>query len=407
MKGFDIERVRAQFPMLAAPPGKQPLIYLDSGATSLKPRVVIDTETEFYAKDYGTVRRGIYKLSQEATARYEGVRERVRAFLNAREATEIIFTAGTTAAINLVANSLGRSILKPGDQVLLTAMEHHANIVSWQLVCNAVGAQLAVIPIDDSGQLVMSALDGLLSPRVKIVALAHMSNVLGTVNPVAEVAAKAHAVGAKVLVDGAQSAAHMPVDVQALGADFFACSSHKMCGPSGVGVLYGRQELLASMPPWQGGGDMIVTVSFDETTYEAPPYRFEAGTPPIAQVIGLGAAVDFLEGLGRANIMEHEHALTAYATPRLLEIPGLRIFGTAPGKGGIIAFVIDGIAPYDIGALLDEQGIAVRVGHHCAQPLMKRLGVASTVRASFGVYSTRADVDALVAGLHKVKGLLA
>ena len=407
MSAFDVERVRAQFPMLSSRDSGRKLVFLDSAATSLKPRSVIDAEADFYARDYGTVRRGIYALSQAATARYEGVREKARAFLNAREVSEIVFTRGTTESINLVANSLGRAILKAGDEVLLTAMEHHANIVSWQLVCKAVGAKLSVIPIDDSGQLVLAELDRLLSPRVKIVALAHMSNVLGTVNPVAEVARRAHAVGAKVLVDGAQSAAHLPVDVQALGCDFFVCSSHKMCGPSGIGVLYGRHELLESMPPWQGGGDMIVTVGFEETTFEAPPYRFEAGTPPIAQVIGFGAALDFLETLGRPALAAHEHALTVYATERLQEIPGLRIFGSAPDKGGIIAFVVDGMAPYDIGTLLDEQGIAVRVGHHCAQPLMQRLGVASTVRASFGVYSTRAEVDALVEGLHKVRGILA
>lgn len=404
---YDVERVRADFPMLARTMRGKPLVFLDSGATSLKPRVVIDAESDFYANHYGTVRRGIYELSQEATKRYEAVREKARSFLNAADVTEIVFTRGTTDAINLVARSFGGQVLGPGDEVLVSEMEHHANIVSWQIACKAVGARLAVIPIDDSGQLVVSALDRLLTPRVKIVALAHMSNVLGTVNPIAGIAERAHAIGAKVVVDGAQSAAHMPVDVQALGADFFACSSHKMCGPTGIGVLYGRRELLDTMPPAQGGGDMIVTVGFDETTYEDPPYRFEAGTPPFAQAIGFGAALDYLEGLGRERLTAHEHALTAYATERMLAIKGLTIFGTAPQKGGIITFAIDGIAPFDIGTLLDEQGIAIRVGHHCAQPLMRRLGVASSARASFGVYSSIADVDAFIDGLHSVKRVMA
>ncbi len=404
---FDLEKIRADFPMLGRSVHGKPLVFLDSAATGLKPRVVIDAEAEFYANDYGTVRRGIYALSQEATARYERVRERTRAFLNASDASEIVFTRGTTESINLVANSLGRTLLRAGDHVLVTAMEHHANIVSWQLVCKQVGASLSVIPIDDSGQLELAALDGLLTERVKIVALAHMSNVLGTVNPIAEVARRAHAIGAKVLVDGAQSAAHMPVDVRALDCDFFVCSSHKMCGPTGVGVLYGRRELLDMMPPWQGGGDMIATVSFEETTFEAPPYRFEAGTPPIAQVIAFGAALDYLDGIGRPAMQQHEHELTTYATKALETLGGVRIFGSAPGKGGIIAFVIDGASPFDVGTLLDEQGVAIRVGHHCAQPLMKRLGVASTARASFGVYSSKAEIDAFIVALAKAKRVLA
>jgi cysteine desulfurase/selenocysteine lyase len=404
---FDLEKIRSDFPMLGRTVHGKPLVFLDSAATALKPQAVIDAESEFYAHDYGTVRRGIYALSQEATARYEGVRERSRAFLNAADVTEIVFTRGTTEAINLVAGTLGRTVLKAGDHVLVTAMEHHANIVSWQIICKQVGASLSVIPIDDSGQLVLSALDELLTERVKIVALAHMSNVLGTVNPVAEVARRAHAIGAKVLVDGAQSAAHMPVDVQALDCDFYVCSSHKMCGPTGIGVLYGRRALLDIMPPWQGGGDMIATVSFEETTFESPPYRFEAGTPPIAQVMAFGAALDYLDSVGRDEMQKHEHALTTYATTALTELGGVRIFGSAPGKGGIIAFVVEGTSPFDVGTLLDEQGVAIRVGHHCAQPLMKRLGVASTARASFGVYSSTAEVDALIAALAKAKRVLA
>lgn len=385
---------------------KGDLVYLDSGATSLKPQQVIDAESTFYAEHYGTVRRGIYKLSQNATGMYEGVREKTRAFLNAKDVTEIVFTRGTTEAINLVANTFGRSVLRPGDRILVSEMEHHANIVSWQLVAEQTGAKLEAIPIDDNGELRLDAYAKLLDERVKIVAIAHMSNVLGTVNPAAEIIAKAHAVGAKVLLDGAQSAAHMPVDVQALDCDFFTCSSHKMCGPTGAGVLYGKRPLLDAMPPWQGGGDMIATVSFETTTYEDPPYRFEAGTPPIAQIIAFGAALDYLNGLGRENVAAREHALLAYANEKLAPIEGLRIFGTSTTKGGIISFAIDGLAPYDIGTLLDEQNIAVRVGHHCAQPLMKRLGVASTARASFGVYTSEGDIDAFADGLAKAKRIL-
>jgi cysteine desulfurase/selenocysteine lyase len=399
---FDLKRIRADFPMLQGN-----LVYLDSGATSLKPQQVIDAEAEFYAKHYGTVRRGIYKLSQEATRMYEGVREKARAFVNAKDVTEIVFTRGSTEAINLVAQTFGRTSLKAGDRILVSEMEHHANIVSWQLVAEQVGAKLEAIPIDDTGELRMDAFAAMLDERVKIVAIAHMSNVLGTVNPAREIIAKAHAVGAKVLLDGAQSAAHMPVDVQDLDADFFVFSSHKMCGPTGAGVLYGRRALLDTMPPWQGGGDMIATVSFDKTTFEEPPYRFEAGTPPIAQIIGLGAAIDYVNAIGRDVIADHEHALLAYADEKLKGIDGFRVFGTSKTKGGIISFAIGNLAPYDIGTLLDEQNIAVRVGHHCAQPLMKRLGVASTARASFGVYTSEADIDALADGLARAQRILA
>lgn len=403
---FDIQRLRRDFPQLERQMHDRPLVFLDSAATSLKPRSVIDALARFYAHDYATVRRGIYQLSQEATSSYEGVREKARVFFGARSASEIVFVRGVTEGVNLVANSLGRSILQPGDEVLVTHMEHHANIVPWQLVCKATGATLKVAPINDAGELLLDEMSALVGPRTKIVSVVHVSNALGTVNPVKEVVAMGRRVGAAVLVDGAQSAAHMRVDVQDLDCDFFVCSGHKMLGPTGAGLLYGKAERFAAMPPWQGGGEMIDKVSFEETTFDEPPHRFEAGTPPIASVIGLGAALDYLEAVGRENIAAWEHELLTYATARIQEVPGVRLVGTARRKAGILSFVMEGAHPFDLGTLLDEQGVAIRVGHHCAQPVMRRFGVPATARASFGPYNTAQDVDAFIAALDKARRIL-
>jgi cysteine desulfurase / selenocysteine lyase len=403
--GLDIKQ---QFPVLirdfGGKPGApgRPLHYLDSAATTQKPKAVIDAMDRFYREAYGTVRRGVYRLSEKATAEYEGTRKKVAALLNAASDREIIYTSGTTQGINLVAYSYGRKFLKAGDEIILSTIEHHANIVPWQIACEMTGAVIKTIPVDDRGVLDMEAYRKLLSPKTKLVAVNQVSNALGTVNPVAEIVRMAHAAGAVVLVDGAQSIAHMPVDVRALDADFFVCSGHKMFGPTGIGILYGKLALLEQMPPYQGGGDMIMKVTFQKTTYQAPPHRFEAGTPPIAEVVGLGAAVDWLNQVGLAAIAAHEHALLDYGTSLLREIPGLRIIGTAPGKASILGFVLEGVHPHDIGTLLDQEGIAIRAGHHCAQPTMDRFGVPATARASMGPYNTHADLDALADGIRKV-----
>lgn len=403
---LNAEEIRAQFPILKRQVNGKPLVFLDSAATSLKPNAVVDVIAKFYAEEYATVRRGVYALSQEATARYEGVRAQVARFLGAAEAEEIVFVRGVTEAVNLVAYSYGRSVLGEGDEVLITEMEHHANIVPWQIVCKEVGATLRVASFDDSGQLDLDEIEQKITERTKIVSMVHVSNALGTVNPVAAITRMAHAKGAVVVVDGAQSTPHLPLNVQSIGADFFAFSGHKLFGPTGVGCLYARKELLASMPPWMGGGEMIDRVTFDETTYDDPPHRFEAGTPPIAQVMGLGAALTWIESLGRPAIAAHEHSLLRKTTREIKKIAGVRIVGTAPLKAGIVAFTLEGVHPFDIGTLLDEQGIAIRVGHHCAQPVMEHFGVPATARVSFGPYNHDQDIDLFIEGLLNVQRLL-
>jgi cysteine desulfurase/selenocysteine lyase len=396
---LDVLAVRKQFPIFAEPIHGKRLVYLDSAATSQKPRSVIDATSRFYQHDNSNVHRGVHLLSERATRDYEAARDKVQRFLGAAHREEIIFTRGTTEAINLVANSFLRPRLKAGDEVIVSAMEHHSNIVPWQLACEATGAHLKVIPISDAGELDLAAYGKLLGAKTRLVAIGHVSNALGTVNPVEELVRLAHAKKIPVLVDGAQAVPHLAVDVQALDCDFYAFSGHKMYGPTGIGVLYGRKNLLEAMPPWQGGGDMIRSVTFEKTTYNDLPYKFEAGTPDIAGAIGLGAAVDFLGGLGLDAVAAHEHDLLAYATKAVAKVRGLRIIGTAARKAGVLSFVIEGIHPHDIGSLLDRDGIAVRTGHHCAQPVMDRFQVPATCRASFGVYNTKADVDALVKSL--------
>lgn len=402
-----LRHVRSQFPIFERKVHDVPLVYLDTGATSQKPERVINRLAKFYRNEYGTVRRGSYLLCQQSTAMYECARKKVAAFVNAESPEEIIFLRGVTEAINLVSVSFSRGIFQPGDEVIISAMEHHANIVPWQLIQKQCGLTLKVIPMNHRGELLMDAYEALLSPRTKLVAVNHVANSLGTINPIATISEMAHAFGAAVMVDGAQAAPHLPIDVRALDCDFYAVSGHKMYGPSGAGFLYGKRAWLERMPPFMGGGEMIDKVSFEETTFEEPPYRFEAGTPPIAEVIGLGEAIDFLGELGMTNVQAWDEALLAYATPRLLEVPGLRIVGEAAEKSGLIAFTIDGQHPFDIAAILDRRGIAVRAGHHCAQPVMRHFDVPATVRASFGVYTTKEDVDALIDGLLLARDMLA
>jgi cysteine desulfurase/selenocysteine lyase len=382
------------------------LVYLDTAATAHKPRVVIDRLDRFYRSEYATVRRGVYLTCQEATRMYEGVRERVRRFLGAATASEVVFVRGTTEALNLLASSLGAWRLGPGDEVLVTEMEHHANIVPWHMACGRAGATLRAAPVDDLGRLDLDAMAAMITPRTRIVAVTHVSNVLGTENPIAEISRLAHEVGALVVVDGAQSAPHLDLDMPSLGCDFFVCSGHKLYGPSGVGVLWGRYGLLAEMPPWQGGGVLIEYVGFDRVTFTEPPWRFEAGTPPIASVIGLEPALDYLDAIGKPAIRAWEHHLLERAESRLLELGGVTILGRAPGKASLTSFVLDGLAPIDVGMILDREGIAVRVGQHCAQPLLRRFGVQTTLRASFGLYSTESDVDRLIDGLIEARELL-
>ncbi|MFA0730847.1 MAG: hypothetical protein HZLCBSQH_002245 [Candidatus Fervidibacterota bacterium] len=400
---LDVEALREQFPIFRRTVRGKRLIYLDSAATSQKPQCVIDAEREFYERYNANVHRGAYLIAEEATAAYEGAREKVAKFINAPSKDCIVFTRGTTEAINLVAYSWGWANLKEGDEILLTEMEHHSNIVPWQLIAERTGAKIKVVPITDDGLLDMEAFDRLLTERVKIVAVTHVSNVLGTINPVQEICRKAHEVGAVVLVDGAQAAPHLPVDVQAIDCDFYALSGHKMCGPTGSGALYGRKELLEAMPPFLGGGEMIRTVTFERTTFNDVPYKFEAGTPAIAQAIGLGAAVDYLTKIGVERIRAHEVELVAYALERLREIKGITIYGVAPPeqRGGVIAFNIGDIHPHDLATFLDAHGICIRAGHHCAQPLMRRFNVAATARASFYLYNTPGEIDALADALHK------
>jgi cysteine desulfurase/selenocysteine lyase len=403
---LNVEAVRVDFPILVKQVYDKPLVYLDNGATTQKPRQVIDAISNFYANEYGTVRRGVYALSEGATEAFQSVREKAATFINAESADNIIFVRGCTEAINLVAHSFGHTFLKPGDEVLITAMEHHANIVPWQLICARLGATLKVLPIDERGQLRMEELPNLLTEKTKFVSVTHVSNALGTINPVESIIEQAHAVGAKVLVDGAQSAPHMAVDVKAMGADFYCFSGHKVYGPSGAGILYGKIDLLEAMVPYQAGGDMIDVVTFEETTFAAPPSKFEAGTPAIAQVIGLGAALDYVSALGMDAIDAHEAELLAYATEKMQTIDGLKIIGTADNKASLISFVIDGVHHLDLGTLLDHEGVAIRTGHHCTQPIMQHFNVSGTARASFGIYNTKAEIDTFVIALNKVIDLL-
>lgn len=401
-----VESCRFHFPLLRRQVNGKPLVYLDNAATSQKPQVVIDALMRYYYEENSNIHRGVHYLSERATESYEAARLKVQRFLNARSVKEIIFVRGTTEAINLVAASYGRTNLREGDEVVITAMEHHSNIVPWQMVCEEKGARLRVVPINDAGELLLDEYEKLLTDRTRIVAVTHVSNALGTINPVKSIVATAHARGIPVLVDGAQAVPHMRVDVQDLGCDFYAFSAHKMFGPTGVGILYGREELLEAMPPYQGGGDMIKSVTFEKTLYNDLPFKFEAGTPNIAGGIGLGAAIDYVLGMDMNSVMAYEHELLHYATQKLLEVPGLRIIGTAKEKAGVISFVLEGVHPHDIGTILDYEGIAIRTGHHCAQPVMQRFGIPATARASFAFYNTKDEVDVLVRAVRKVKEVL-
>jgi cysteine desulfurase/selenocysteine lyase len=400
---LDVERVRRDFPILDRTVNGRPLVYLDSGASSQRPVAVLRAVEEYETHSHANIHRGVHALSQAATEAFEGARERVRRYINARSTKEIIFVRGTTEAINLVAQSFARPRFKAGDEIIVTALEHHANIVPWQMVCEQTGCTLKVAPINKRGELLFDEYVKLLSPRTKLVAIAHVSNALGSILPVKRIVDAAHAQGAVVLVDGAQAVPHAHVDVRALGCDFYAFSGHKLYGPTGIGVLYGREELLESMPPWQGGGDMILTVSFEKTTYSGLPAKFEAGTPNISGAIGLAAAMDYVESLGLDAIAAHEHRLVELATAELQKIPGVQIVGTAANKASIVSFTLDGVHPHDLGTILDHEGVAVRTGHHCAMPLMTFLGLPATARASFGVYNTEQDVRSLVAALGKAR----
>ena len=397
---LDVARVRADFPILSQTTRSgHPLAYLDNAATTQKPRQVIEAVTRFYTSGNANIHRGVYELSERATAAFEGARERVARFIGAASPAEIVFTRSATEAINLVAQSWGRSTLRPGDEVLVTAMEHHSNLVPWQLVCEQTGARLRAVPITARGELDLEAAERLLGDRTKLLAIGHVSNALGTVNPVRALAARAHGRGALVLVDGAQSAAHLRIDVADLGCDFFAFSGHKVYGPTGVGVLYGRADVLAAMPPWQGGGDMIEQVALEGSTWAAPPARFEAGTPPIAAVLGLATALDYFEAVGLDRIAAWEEELLRLATERVGEIRGVRLVGTAREKVAVLSFILDGVHPHDVGTILDDEGVAVRAGHHCAQPVMTSLGIPATVRASFAFYNTVQEIEALARGV--------
>jgi cysteine desulfurase/selenocysteine lyase len=400
---FDVEAVRREFPVLRERVHGRPLVYLDSAASAQKPQAVIDAERGVYEHYYANIHRGVHRLSMLATDAYEAARGKLRDFVGAASNREVVLLRGTTEAVNLVAQSYGRAHVGAGDEVLITGLEHHSNIVPWQLLCGEKGATLRVAPIDDAGDVDLAAFERLLSPRTRIVAFAHVSNALGTVNPVVRMTELAHAAGAVVLVDGAQAAPHMAVDVRALGCDFYAFSGHKVYGPSGTGALYAREALLEAMPPWQGGGDMIASVSFEKSTWNELPYKFEAGTPNIAGVIALGAAIDWIGGIGLPAIAAHEHDLLEHGTRLLQEIPGLRLVGTAREKAGVVSFVIEGVHPHDVGTVLDYEGIAVRTGHHCAQPVMDRYGIPATTRASLACFNTRDELDQLARGVRKVQ----
>ena len=420
---LDPEALRADFPILAKNiHGDVPLVYFDNAATSQKPQAVIDAVQTYYAAQNANIHRGVYRLSEQATELFDCARGKIQRFLGAELACEIIFTRGATESINLVAQAYGRQNVRQGDEILVSAMEHHSNIVPWQMLCEEKGATLRVIPITDEGELVFDEFERLLNARTKIVAVTHVSNVLGTINPVKQIVDAAHAAGARVLIDGAQSAPHMPVDVREMGCDFFVCSGHKMCGPTGIGVLYGRAAHLEAMPPWQGGGDMILSVTFEKTLYNDLPMKFEAGTPHIAGAVGLGAAIDYLERIGMGplwtrgcnplslrsgmdRIAAYEHELLQYGSERLQSIDGVRMIGAARRKAAILSFVMDCAHPHDIGQVLDDEGVAIRAGHHCAQPLMERLGIPATARASLAFYNTRQELDALCSAIEKVKGV--
>ena len=404
---FDVQRIRRDFPILTQRIHGKALVYLDNAATTQKPQSVIDAMVRSYAVDNANIHRGVHLLSERATQAYEEARVKVQKFLNAPQAREIIFVRGTTEAINLVAQTFGRANIGKDDEVLITEMEHHSNIVPWQMICEEKGAHLKVLPITDEGELRMDLLDGLLTDRTKIVAVAHVSNSLGTINPIKTIVEKAHHRGIPVLVDGAQAVAHMPVDVQALDCDFYAMSGHKLFGPTGIGVLYGRLRLLEAMPPYQGGGDMISAVSFRKTTYNVVPNKFEAGTPNIAGSVGLGAAIDYVKALDFSAVTAYESDLLAYGTKALTAVPGIRIVGTASNKASVLSFVMDDVHPHDIGTILDQEGVAIRTGHHCTQPLMERLCVPATARASLALYNTREEIDALIGALSKVREIFA
>ncbi|MGE5835672.1 MAG: cysteine desulfurase [Acidobacteriota bacterium] len=403
---FNVSAIRADFPALAQQAHGRPLVYLDNAATTQKPRQVIEALRRYYERDNANVHRGVHMMSERATEAYEGAREKIRAFVNAASVHEIVFTRNATESINLVARAWGDANVRAGDEVLITAMEHHSNIVPWQLLCARTGATLKVAPIDDRGDLLMDDLARLITSKTKIVAAAHLSNALGTINPVAEIVALARRAGAAVLIDGSQAAYHMAVDVAALGADFYVFTGHKLYGPTGIGILYGRETVLDAMPPFLGGGDMIRTVTFQGSTWNDLPYKFEAGTPNIAGAVGLGAAVDYVRGIGFDAIQPHEAALVARATAALESVPGVRIVGTARRKASVVSFVMDGVHPHDIGTIVDREGVAIRTGHHCAQPVMDRFGIPATARASFAMYNTLEEVDALVAALGRVRALL-
>jgi len=405
--GLDLEKIRAHFPILAERIHGKPLVYLDNAATSQKPRAVIDAIVRYYERDNANVHRGVHTLSVRATEAHDEARETVRRFIQAADANEIIFVRGATEAINLVAQTYGRQNVGSGDEVLITAMEHHSNIVPWQILCEEKGARLVVAPINDAGELDLDAFERLLSPRTRMVAVAHVSNALGTVNPLRKMIHMVHAHDIPVLVDGAQAVPHLPLDVQALGCDFYAFSGHKVYGPTGIGVLYGKEEILAEMPPYQGGGDMISSVTFEKTTYNVVPYKFEAGTPDIAGAVGLGAALTYINDIGMERVAAHEHDLLTYASDAVGSIPGVRLVGTARERAGVLSFVLEGVHPHDLGTVLDREGVAIRTGHHCAQPVMDRFGIDATARASFAVYNTREEIDALVDGILKAREVFA
>ena len=404
---FDVERVRADFPILEQKVHGKPLVYLDNAATSQKPRAVIDAISRYYEGTNANIHRAVHHLSEQATEEYEAARKTAQNFINAPSLSEVIFVRGTTEGINLVAQTFGRANIHSGDEVVVTDMEHHSDIVPWQLLCEDRGAKLRVVPINDRGELILGEYAKLLGPKTKLVCVTHVSNALGTINPVRQIVEMAHSHGIPVLVDGAQAVPHLKVDVQALDCDFYSFSGHKVYGPTGIGVLYGKKALLEAMPPYQGGGDMILSVTFEKTTYNRLPYKFEAGTPDIAGVIGLGAALEYVGGLGIENIGAYEHDLLEYATAAVSSIPGLKIIGTAREKAGVLSFTLENIHPHDIGTILDREGIAIRTGHHCSQPVMKRFGVDSTARASFAMYNTKQEVDALVRGIEKVREVFA
>jgi cysteine desulfurase/selenocysteine lyase len=404
---LDVARVRADFPILQIEVEGQPLVYLDNAASSQMPQPVIDRLVHYQTSQHANIHRGVHHLSELATAEYEAARVKLQHFINAPEAREVIFTSGTTDAINLVMHGYGRKFIKADEEIILTTLEHHANIVPWQMLAEETGAKIRVLPINDAGELCLDQFEGLLNARTKLVGVTQVSNALGSINPVKQMIAMAHAHGVPVLVDGAQAVQHMPVDVQDLDCDFYVFSGHKLCGPTGIGVLYGKAALLEKMQPFKGGGDMIVSVSFEKTVYNTLPYKFEAGTPPIAAAIGLGAAIDYLNALGMDRIAAHEQALLHYATAQLNALPGLRLIGTAQDKAAVLSFTLDGIHPHDVGTLLSQQGIAVRTGHHCAQPVMTRFKLPATTRASFAFYNSMAEVDALVVGIRSVQKVFA